>query len=565
MKKFILFLLAWIFLFPLLAQAYESERIISFRSDIKVNEDSSMTVVETIEVQSNGVQIKRGIYRDFPTSYEDNWGNKYKVGFQVLNVKRDGQAEGYFLERQSNGERVYIGRKDYFLTPGVYTYTLTYRTTRQIGFFKDHDELYWNVTGNGWSFPIDSATASVELPSDWTSQVLSVDGFTGRQGARGKDFSVTKDAWGIVFKSTRAFGAYEGLTILVSWPKGLMKDPSFTDRVKYFLIDNRGVLLALLGFLALIVYYIIVWEKVGRDPPKGVVVPLYEPPERFSPALTRYIYIMDYDNKVFTSNIINLAVKGALTIHETGKKHLAKTKRTDLQLTEEETLMMKKLFGPDDMIELDGTRYEELQDARNLLKSSLAKSAERIYFNTNVGYFAFGVLLSIIFIFLSAMSDGLGWITVVSVAVYFVIDRIFYRLLKAPTLSGRKIMDKIEGFRMYLSVAEKDRLNMINPPEKTPELFEKYLPYAIALGVEQKWAQKFAEVLKNASSAGDYHPVWYYGNSWNPSHPQGFGSHMANSFAGVIAAAATAPGSSSGGGGGGFSGGGGGGGGGGGW
>lgn len=127
-------------------------------------------------------------------------------------------------------------------------------------------------------------------------------------------------------------------------------------------------------------------------------------------------------------------------------------------------------------------------------------------------------------------------------------------------------MDKIEGFRMYLSVAEKDRLNALNPPEETPQLFEKYLPYAIALGVEQKWAEKFSNILANASMSGQaYAPTWYYGPHWGSGNLTGFSSHLGTSFSHAIAAASSAPGSSSGGGGGGFSGGGGGGGGGGGW
>ena len=112
-----------------------------------------MTVVETITVNSTGNVIKRGIYREFPTRYKDRHGNNYVVDFSVNEVLRDGKPESYHLEGLSNGTRVYIGRKEVFLNPGTYTYTIRYSTNRQLGFFKDHDELYWNVTGNGWSFP----------------------------------------------------------------------------------------------------------------------------------------------------------------------------------------------------------------------------------------------------------------------------------------------------------------------------------------------------------------------------------------------------------------------------
>jgi uncharacterized membrane protein len=149
-------------------------------------------------------------------------------------------------------------------------------------------------------------------------------------------------------------------------------------------------------------------------------------------------------------------------------------------------------------------------------------------------------------------------------ATLVVINFLFYRLLKSPTLSGRKVMDQIEGFKLYLSVAEKERLNLLNPPEKTPELFEKYLPYALALDVENEWSEQFAEVLAQAGERG-YTPAWYYGGSYRDVGSSRFVSNLGSAFAGAIASSATAPGSSSGSGGGGFSGGGGGGGGGSGW
>jgi uncharacterized membrane protein len=143
---------------------------------------------------------------------------------------------------------------------------------------------------------------------------------------------------------------------------------------------------------------------------------------------------------------------------------------------------------------------------------------------------------------------------------------IFYYLLKAPTREGQRILDQIEGFKMYLGVAEKDRLNLENPPERTPALFEKFLPYALALGVEQKWSEQFAAVLSAAGHAGGvYSPGWYCGPSWNHLGSASFASSFGSSLEGAISSSSTAPGSSGGGGGGGSSGGGGGGGGGGGW
>ncbi|MEX2353176.1 MAG: DUF2207 domain-containing protein, partial [Gammaproteobacteria bacterium] len=155
------------------------ERILSFHSDITVNQDGSMEVEETIRVRAEQDQIRRGIYRDFPTSYHDTYGNSYRVDFQVSGVLRDGASEYYFTRPQANGVRVYIGRENVLLSPGEYTYTLSYRTNRQLGFFDDHDELYWNVTGNGWEFPIDRASARIFLPEGIPSSQVTATAYTG--------------------------------------------------------------------------------------------------------------------------------------------------------------------------------------------------------------------------------------------------------------------------------------------------------------------------------------------------------------------------------------------------
>jgi uncharacterized membrane protein len=148
------------------------------------------------------------------------------------------------------------------------------------------------------------------------------------------------------------------------------------------------------------------------------------------------------------------------------------------------------------------------------------------------------------------------------------VNILFYHLLKAPTLLGRRILDKIEGFKMFLAATETDRLQRIYPAGRTPELYEKFLPYALALGVEQQWAEQFNDVLSAAArsdGSGGYHPRWYSGSGWDSSRMGSFAGSMGNSLSGAISSSSTSPGSSSGGGGGGSSGGGGGGGGGGAW
>jgi hypothetical protein len=199
------------------------ERILSFTSHIQIQRDASITATETIVVRANGDQIKRGIVRDFPTVYTDRFGHTVTVGFRVLEVRRNGTTEPHHVKPAANGKKIYIGQQDVFLSPGVYTYTLKYRTTRQLGFFEDFDELYWNVTGNDWTFPIDAAKAVIELPSG--ARILQHAGYTGYQGDRGMDFVATLGDHGIIFETTRRLALREGLTVSVAWPKGVVQVP----------------------------------------------------------------------------------------------------------------------------------------------------------------------------------------------------------------------------------------------------------------------------------------------------------------------------------------------------
>jgi hypothetical protein len=292
-----------------------SERIRDFKSFIVVHPDATMTVTETITVSAAGREIKRGIIREFPTTYKDRFGNTVKVGFDVREVLKNGRPEPYHLESVRNGEKIYIGQKDVSLQPGVYTYTIKYHTDRQIGYFKDFDELYWNVTGNGWTFPIDHAEAVVVLPEG--AKILKYAAYTGPTGSKGEDFQVSYDGAGnIVFTTTRGLGPREGLTIAVSWPKGLVAAPSGKEKLGWFMRDNLSNFAAVFGLLGTFAYFLMVWFRVGRDPARGNIIPLCTPPQGFSPAAVRYLMRMGYDQKTFAAAVVDMAVKGYLNIEE---------------------------------------------------------------------------------------------------------------------------------------------------------------------------------------------------------------------------------------------------------
>jgi uncharacterized membrane protein YgcG len=548
------------------ASAQAQERILSFHSEINIAADASMQVEETIRVRAEGQNIRRGIYRDFPTDYTDRYGNAYKVGFDLIGVTRDGVRERSRTERRANGVRVYIGSKNILLEPGEYSYTLLYTTHRQIGFFEDHDELYWNVTGNGWAFPIDTASATVVLPQQVPASSIKLQGFTGKAGSKEQNYSTEVTDGKAYINSTRPLKAAQGLTLVASWPKGVVREPGSWRRLVYLMQDNRGLLLAVAALLLSAVYLHLVWIRYGRDPAPGVIFPRYEPPGGYSPASARYISKMGYDGTVLAAAVINLAVKGYVAIINTdGDFRLQRTSSSE-KLAAGESALLSLLFvdGPD--LELDNKNHSVIGPARSAHKRALQRDYLNIYFRRNTAKIAPSVLGSLAIaaaiVILQAFTPAVAAVLVADLLLH----ALYIYLLRAPTPRGRLLLDQLMGFKLYLEVAEQEDLNRRHPPEKTPELFERFLPFAVALGVEQAWAEQFAEVFRNlgAEQAAAYKPSWYSGQ-FNSSRLGSFAGEVGGSFSAAISSAATPPGSSSGSGGGGSSGGGGGGGGGGGW
>ncbi len=182
MKGISFAVLFWLLATPLAAQ----ERILSYDSEVQVRGDGDLEVTERIAVRAEGSNIRRGIYRDFPTRYKDRYGNRVVVDFQMIDVQRDGKPEPWFTENKSNGVRINTGNDDFLPTPAEFTYTLRYRTSRQLGFFADHDELYWNAIGTGWDFPIERGSVEVRLPAAVPVDEIKVEGYTGPQGEQGQ-------------------------------------------------------------------------------------------------------------------------------------------------------------------------------------------------------------------------------------------------------------------------------------------------------------------------------------------------------------------------------------------
>jgi len=624
---------------PLLGQA--GERILSFDSRITVNPDSSLNVRETIMVAVTGNKIRHGIYRDFPTDYKDRLGNRYHVDLSIVGLERDGNPEPYHTEPVSNGIRTYFGSAQQVLSSGEHTYVFDYSVTRELGFFSDHDELYWNVTGNGWDFPIDTATATVVLPPNVAGAVQRATAFTGFTGERGQNFSTDKDDFGNPTFHADNLGVHQGLTLLVTWPKGLITPPTTEQKLSWLFHDNQAVLVGLIGVICVWSYFLLAWLKVGRDPRPGTVMPLYEPPATLSPAAVRYLKHMQFDNKAFAAAILGLAAKGVLKIrHDESQQYelIDNEISANGKLLPDENLLARELFEDGNHLYLAPESQGTMVRAKKALSLSLQSTMQNVYFVTNSRYVWPGVLLTIIFVGLLLITQAAlrttvalfmtFWLTFWTVGVAALLARVyqvwgaairnkspligggaifltlfsipflagecfgafmlyrfsgiptflsvmlmlggnilFHFLLRAPTLAGRQLLDRIDGFKMFLGATEGDRY--FASISKTPELFERFLPYAFALDMDRRWAEQFSQVLGAAASAGSspqgsYCPSWYSGNDVALFSAASFTQSFSDSFSSAVSASASPPGSSSGSGGG-SSGGGGGGGGGGGW
>ncbi len=632
-----LLLLSTLAALPALAEEY----IRAYDVDIEIAESGDLTVSETITVNAEGDRIRRGIFRDFPLTMRDAAGRRQRVGFDLVSVTRDGQNEPYHTESVTGGIRIYAGSEDELLDEGEHTYVLTYRTDRQIRYFDDHDELYWNVTGNGWQFPIARASARVTLPAGEVTQTAA---YTGPVGSTARNARIRANRGETMFATTRPLGEEEGLTIVVGFPKGIVAPPSAEQERQWWLRDNINVLLSFGGLVLVVGYYSFFWNRVGRDPARGVMVPRWDPPEGLSPALVNYI-----DNKgfsgggwtAFSASALDLAVKGFVTLEDLTSRIVIR--RTDKpaprNLPAGQASLLGSLGGKGHSLVIDEAHGKRVQSIGASFRQAIEKEHRGRYYKANTAYIVGGVLLSVlsimalivvgdlepdmiallimpaflsVFIALFAVRFGrrmrrgatlasrimsvvgLGFVGLVALSIgstlivalmeeltgsehwpvltavggIVLANVMFFFLMGAPTPLGRKLMDGIEGLRTYLTLAERDRMNMAGAPNMSPAHFETLLPYAVALGVERPWSQAFETWLASAAAgaAVSYAPDWYSGGDYGSGvgdHIGAFASSMGSTIASTIPAPETS--SSSSGFSGGSSGGGGGGGGGGGW
>jgi uncharacterized membrane protein YgcG len=559
-------LLAW----PAGASAQRSLVIQEFAAEVRVGTDGTISVTETIQPRFTGAW--NGVYRTIPVEYRTPQGFRYNLDLDVEAVT---DGNGTALRYQSSRERHY--RKLKIWVPGaldaVKTVVLRYRVRNGLKFFEEHDELYWNVTGDEWEVPIERARAVVRLPSGVTG--LRAHAFTGGYGSQESAATVTVAGTVLAIETTRALNFREGVTVAVAWDPGAVARPTAADKARDLLFANAALAIPF-GVFGLMYR---LWNRHGRDPRRQPVAVRYDPPGALTPAEVGTLVDNSPDMRDITATVVDLAVRGFIRIKETQQdRFLGLGTKTDyaLQLVRpdsewkdlrrHEEALLRAVFGstsgPSPSPAGPGPVIDEVSvdDLKNRFYKHVPEIKERIFSQLiDRGYYVrrpdrvktmFYVVAILVALGGSVLSGilALGLAAIVASVLSGLIIGVFGHLMPARTVEGARTLEGALGFEEFLDRVESDRFERI---VKTPAMFEKFLPFAMALGVERNWAKAFEGIYTSQ-------PDWYVGTHHGLFGPRVFAASLADMSTTASTAMTSAPRSSggSGVGGGGFSGGG---------
>lgn len=597
-----------------------SDQVLSYNSDITVNPNSTLLVTETIKIFVVGGKSHQQFHRDILTTYHDRFSNPYDIHLEVLSLQRDSQPVGIHLRKITDGLRVDLGPRHEAATPGEHTYDLTYSVDRELGFYSEYDELYWNVTGDGWNLPIQQATATVHLPRGIVQQAILLDAYTGRAGSAATNYVASADALGTAtFRTTGPLAPGESMTIVTRWPRGFVHPPTEEQQHQYFLEDYQADLIGLVGFIVILIYYGVAWFLAGRQSARGEIEPQPDPPRGFSPSAIRYLWRQAFDQKTMVVTLIDLAIKKQLAILEDGSGGyiLGRLKprppgpgeASPPTITADERLVVQKLFAKEETVPLVPANHALVGGAMESLHFSLRTLVETVDFRATGRWLVPGWLLSLAIVIRCAyaiqgsekplvlwlalglfpwslaslaaaelamtswgytLSDplhaptarqrtmvtsaiclplllgvaaglgGLVWAASTGVAVLFAmviaLSYLFHLLTKSPGRAGSALVNQIDAVRTFLAAGEQVARDPRKALKITPAIFERLLPYAMALNVEKVWCEKFVAASAKSAKGGmqDYSPNWYSGPGWDPITAATFATSLGNSFSSAI-------------------------------
>jgi uncharacterized membrane protein YgcG len=522
-----------------------------FDVELHVLPGGALLVTETVSPRFEGAW--NGIERLIPIEYRTPQGFNYSLLLDRVSVTDE---QGTPLTFESSRERHYRNFRIWIpgATDATRTFVLKYLVRNGLKFFEDHDELYWNVTGDEWDVPIEQASVRIILPPQTTG--VRAQAFTGAYGAREQAATVTIAGSGIEMTMTRPLGFREGLTAVVGWDTGFVTAPTALDRTRMALVSNwpLGIPLLIFGLMYRL------WSTRGRDPRLRPIAVMYEPPDRLTPAEVGTLVDERPDTRDITATLVDLAVRGYLRITERKAEHLfglwssldylfhrIKPQQEWAALPAFERLLLEAVFKDSEGDEvllsaLENRFYQSLPGIHDAVFNSLQT---RHYYGqrpdrVKQGYLAGGITLGIVLtIGLLALADRWGMAPLTALAAGLLSGVIvvgFGRIMPARTQQGTKALEGVLGFEEFLTRVEADRFDRLI---KTPELFEKFLPYAMALGVEQNWARAFESIVMTA-------PAWYQGSDLAQFNTRGFTSRMGDMASRTGSTMTSAPRSSSG-------------------
>jgi len=496
-------------------------RIDRFDAEIELLEDGRLTVVESITVSF--LTPHHGIEREIPVSYRvPSTGANLTIDFDLDRVALDGGPVPVLSKRRGRNRYLRIGDPDRTIT-GAHTYVIGYTVDRVLLFHDEYLQLYWNVTGNDWSIPIGAATATVRLPSSVDPSEVATTSYVGYAGqsARG---AATVDPEGRWSFAGGPFSPGEGLTIDISVPRSALPvaPPSAASKVLRFLDANKAAALPIVALLVMIA----IWFRTGRDPRKGIIAPAFVPPRGMHPGHAGVLIDDRIDLRDISAMVVGLAVKGHLRIEEIRDEEpgvvekvkglLGRSGPLDYRfvklgpdakdLAESERAVLEAIFPSDEtertLSSLESRFYKHLPTIKSRLYSELieadyyAGNPERTrgtYRTLGLIGLGGGIALGITY-----ASLVLG----ISVALCGLVVLAFSPFMPRKTRKGVGALEEILGLSEYIRLAEVERMEFHNAPEKSPEVFERLLPYAIALNLTTIWTEQFEGLLNEP-------PSWY--------------------------------------------------------
>ncbi len=479
------------------------ELVQKYSTVVEVQQSGSLTVTETITAIVEGGALRSGIFRDYPTDYRDRVGKPMKIDFVVLETTRDGERVPYGLQRVSNGVRLYLGGPQGLETPGTHTYVLKYRTERQVNFFPDHDEITFNAIGLGWPIEIAAAEVEVRLPAGAPPANISARATTGALGIQGKDYrqSIAADAPLVRFEVTRALAPREGITVVVEWPKGFVREPTAFERARERVMERKDLVIAIAALILSLLIGLTVWLKGRRPIPADEVAPISEPPAKLSPAACRYVRRLDFDGTEFVTSVVSLATGGFLRISRPPAALLLATvdKDKDESALPEEEAVAYLMVRNSDPFPLTTARQGKLRFALEAAKVSLEqqhrqKLSERkqalVVPHILLGAITFLAMLLTRDFAVERLINRDNGIVLLAGSLWLLV---FMFLIRRPSFLRRETLNQLEGFKKHL----------VEGPAPSAETYEKFLPYAVALEAEREW---------NAKAPPGYSPAWFSGS-----------------------------------------------------